>query len=139
MQWENTMTNREIDTIIHQTEEKSNIYFDCFDTLVYRKYSSKYVFYRLAEFLLQEWSLKIPFDYILKGLQAFFVECDISFDEIAKNVFLHYIAGDSTEERLFVSQFKRAFIEAEMDNIKLAPNVLQLLDLLNAKKKKIFI
>lgn len=26
-----------------------------------------------------------------------------------------------------------------MDNIKLAPNVLQLLDLLNAKKEKIFI
>lgn len=53
------MTKKEIEVIKSKVENKDIIYFDCFDTIVYRKYSTKYVFYRLAEFLVQEYSVGI--------------------------------------------------------------------------------
>ena len=65
------MTKKEIEVIKSKVENKDIIYFDCFDTIVYRKYSTKYVFYRLAEFLVQEYSVGIATVYkgnIIKNL-----------------------------------------------------------------------
>ena len=119
------MTKKEIEVIKSKVENKDIIYFDCFDTIVYRKYSTKYVFYRLAEFLVQEYSVGIPFEYVQKSLQGFFVECDIPFKEIARNVYLHFFYNKDIDENEFVSKFESEFIKAELDNIELAPNIIQ--------------
>lgn len=130
------MTKKEIEVIKSKVENKDIIYFDCFDTIVYRKYSTKYVFYRLAEFLVQEYSVGIPFEYVQKSLQGFFVECDIPFKEIARNVYLHFFYNKDIDENEFVSKFESEFIKAELDNIELAPNILELLTWMISKKKK---
>ena len=130
------MTKKEIEVIKSKVENKDIIYFDCFDTIVYRKYSTKYVFYRLAEFLVQEYSVGIPFEYVQKSLQSFFVECDIPFKEIARNVYLHFFYNKDIDENEFVSKFESEFIKAELDNIELAPNILELLTWMISKKKK---
>ena len=133
------MTKKEIEVIKSKVENKDIIYFDCFDTIVYRKYSTKYVFYRLAEFLVQEYSVGIPFEYVQKSLQGFFVECDIPFKEIARNVYLHFFYNKDIDENEFVSKFESEFIKAELDNIELAPNILELLTWMISKNKKIYI
>lgn len=133
------MTKKEIEVIKSKVENKDIIYFDCFDTIVYRKYSTKYVFYRLAEFLIQEYSVGISFEYVQKSLQSFFVECDIPFRKIARNVYLHFFYNIDIDENEFVSKFGSEFIKAELDNIELAPNVLELLKWMIAKKKKLYI
>lgn len=52
---------------------------------------------------------------------------------------MHFFYNKDIDENEFVSKFESEFIKAELDNIELAPNILELLTWMISKNKKIYI
>ena len=81
------MNQKEIKIIISKVENIDNVYFDCFDTLIRRKYSIKYCFYKLADMLILEY--KFPYDHkeLVNSLYNIFSRCDVDFSKLVEDIY----------------------------------------------------
>lgn len=128
------MKNSEVKEILQTSS--IYIYIDCFDTLLYRKFSPKYAYYELANFLFSEFHVN---ENVFNSCEAFFVEGEIQLSKIAYNIFIHYEINKQIEFVDFYNRFYDAFIHAELTNTCLAPNAKLLLNELKKKNKKLYL
>lgn len=135
----NGMKKEEFEQIKKIVVSKSDIYFDCFDTLISRKYSTRYVFWKIADFMIEEYAITMPLNNLYRSIQSFFVQCDIPFEKIVWNIYLHYIDCTGNGFEIFLNNFKTVYVNAEMENAVATPYCEELLDFLKYNKKKIYI
>ena len=127
------MKKEEYNQIISKSNSVKKIYFDCFDTLIKRKYSDKYCFYKIANMLIMEFGLSLSQERLVLSLDHIFNRCNVNFDVIVRDVYIHYSHEISASFEYFYNIFRQTYINAELQNIELAENVKQLLKELAAK------
>lgn len=130
------MTKQEIKQIIELSSKKQFIYFDCFDTLLYRKHSPEYIYQSIGEFLIREFGFP---ENIVNSIPLFFWRCDIPFEQISKDIYLHYGLNSKIDFSLFFECIHKVFIEAEIRNTFLSDNSKDLLKKLKENGKDIYL
>lgn len=133
------MNKKEIRTILDKAKGKKLIAFDCFDTLVRRKYSINYVFFRLSGYLLGQYPLRKNFNQVFLSLQRILNRCDVSFESLAKDVYLHFEDDIPVDFLDFYAGFKTEFESAEKDNILATEGSTDLIRQLKKSGKSIYV
>lgn len=133
------MNKREFCNVLEKATEKKSIAFDCFDTLITRKYSINYVFYRLSGYLLSQYPLRNSFTQIYLSLQRILNRCNVPFESLVKDVYLHYEDDIPVDFYHFLLGFKKEFESAEKENAIPAEGSVDLIRQLKKSKKTIFV
>lgn len=110
------MKQKEIDSILSKSKNKEWIAFDCFDTLIERKYSINYVFYRLSGFLLRQYDFRESQEQLFLSLQRIFNRCNLPFESLVRDLYLHYKEEITDDFQKFFIDLKKEFIQAEVEN-----------------------
>lgn len=133
------MNKKEIKHILRLCQDKTDIYIDCYDTIIHRKYSIIYAFKILANHLKQEFDFEETINQIELSLKNIFYKCDFSFEEHVKNVYLHFKKYMNIDFDIFYKDFKAIFIDAEIKNSMTDKGSIILLKKLKEKNKRIFL
>lgn len=133
------MNSKEIKRILKECQDKKDIYIDCYDTIIHRKYSINYAFLILAEYLKQEFDFDETLKQIEMSLNHIFYKCDFSFERHVKDVYLHYKKNINISFDAFYKEFKTIFIDAEIDNSIVDKGAIVLLKKLKEQNKRIFL